>query len=193
MGTFLRVLTVNDVYKLDNYPDLAGFLRAVRATARVQKREDDEDKERARRRFGGSPTGFSFVQALCDPWRERLGLRGAQHGNCSNWTSRALFLAGLEERHLMERVAERPNVFRFYPPEDAPPPAGEPLAPPILPPEVGLAAVAKVAAAAALILPPRRAATAGRVTPAAPAHTTTRCSSVSNDAIVDALNRPHSA
>ena len=53
------------------------YLRAVRATARVQKREDDEDKERARRRFGGSPTGFSFVQALCDPWRERLGLRGA--------------------------------------------------------------------------------------------------------------------
>ena len=34
-------------------------------------------------------------------------------------------LAGLEERHLMELVAERPNVFRFYPPEDAPPPAGE--------------------------------------------------------------------
>ncbi len=81
------------------------YLRAVRATARVQKREDDEDKERARRRFGGSPTGFSFVQALCDPWRERLGLRGAQHGNCSNWTSRALFLAGLLERvHLFPKA-----------------------------------------------------------------------------------------
>ena len=81
------------------------YLRAVRATARVQMREEDEDRARAGRRFGGSPTGFSFVQALCDPWRERLGLRGAQHGNCSNWTSRGLFLAGLVERvHLFPKA-----------------------------------------------------------------------------------------
>ena len=37
VGEVLRIVTVNDVYKLDNYPDLAGFLRAVRATAAAQR------------------------------------------------------------------------------------------------------------------------------------------------------------
>jgi ribosomal protein L36 len=38
-GTFLRVVQVNDVYKLENYPPLAEFLRRVRADAKEAKRD----------------------------------------------------------------------------------------------------------------------------------------------------------
>ena len=65
------------------------YLRAVRAATKTPRKH----------------VSFSFFQTLLDPWRLRFGLRQTLHGNCSNWTSRALFLAGLLERvHLFPKA-----------------------------------------------------------------------------------------
>ena len=74
------------------------YLRAVRAATKTPRKH----------------VSFSFFQTLLDPWRLRFGLRQTLHGNCSNWTSRALFLAGLEEREHNFPKAQWVDLFENH-------------------------------------------------------------------------------
>ena len=102
------------------------YLLAVRASARMDNKSrgnDDEvgyvnsaasdavNRDEKSRDRSKSSTSFHFIAGLFDPWRARLGFRAKQHGNCSQWTSRALFLAGATEREHMFPKASWVDLF----------------------------------------------------------------------------------